>query len=497
MLFLRSKPVIHPMKIKNIAGLIILALTIIIVDNSAINAQNRFDALRFSQTSPSYDAVSILLGGGSSARFNGFGSVYLNPATAALTDKSVFSFGLGFREVSENSTYLGSQTDFSDQQTGLTNMGYLFRFPTVTGSLVIGGSYNQIADFNRTTSVDVFNSQHTITDFFLIDPGDQYFETAFNAFAIEYDDFFDEYFNVLRADGSFRGMHQYGELRERGQMGEFNIFMGTEFQPNLFLGGSVGIITGEYSYRRTFIEEDRLHNYANAAYDVDLILNEDKINASITGINARVGALYAPFDGFNIGMSYTTRTKLDIDERYSTFIQTDYKTFDSDGFNRYDDTYKGEFNYEVFRPATLTAGVSIGIIPFIDADISVERVNYSKIEFRGLGILSDISENQTIRAEFDDVYNIRAGVTLKSGSSIMPRFGYAYNPSPRKAFDAGVTYLSAGAGIQMGDSFTLDLGLQFASFKDELDLYNYGFGTAGVSQSVEKFQGVIGITYKF
>jgi hypothetical protein len=485
------------MKIKNIVGFFFLVLTVIIVDSTSTKAQNRFDALRFSQTSPSYDAVSILLGGGSSARFNGFGSVYQNPATAAMTNKSVFSFGLGFREVTENSTYMGSQTNFSDQQTGLTNLGYLFRFPTITGSLVIGGAYNQIADFNRTTSVDVFNNQHTISDFFLIDPGDQYFETAFNAFALEYDDFFDEYFNVLRADGNFRGMHQYGELRERGQMGEFNIFMATEFQPNLFLGGSVGIVTGEYSYRRTFIEEDRPNNYANAVYDVDLILNEDKITASIAGVNARVGVLYAPFDGFSIGMSYTTKTKLDIDERYSTFIQTDYKTSDSDGFNRYDDTYSGEFEYEVYRPATLSAGVSIGLIPYIDADISVERVNYSRIEFRGLGILSDINENQTIRSEFDDVYNLRAGITLKTGSSVMPRFGYAYNPSPRKSFDAGITYLSAGAGIQMGNNFTLDVGLQFASFKDELDLYNYGFGTASVSQTVEKLQGVIGLTYKF
>jgi len=484
------------MKFKYISAFFILIVALLVTVNTT-SAQNRFDALRFSQTSPSYDATSILLGGGTSARFNGFGSIYLNPATAAMNDKSVFSFGMGFRDVSENSTYLGSQTNFSDQQTGLTNLGYLYRFPTMTGSLVIGGAYNQIADFNRTTSIDVFNNQHTITDFFLIAPGDQYFETAFNAFAIEYDDFFNEYFNVLRADGNFRGMHQYGELRERGQMGEFNIFMSTEFQPNLFIGGSVGIITGEYSYKRIFIEEDRQNNYANASYDVDLILNEDKINSSIVGVNARVGVLYAPIEGFSFGLSYTTKTKLDIDERYSTFIQTDYKTFDADGFNRYDDTYKGEFEYGIHRPATLTAGVSIGLIPFIDADLTVERVNYSRIEFSGLGILPDISENQAIRSEFNDVYNLRAGVTIKTGSSVMPRFGYAYNPSPRKAFDAGITYLSAGAGIQMGENFTLDVGLQFASFKDELDLYNYGFGIANVAQSVEKIQGVIGLTYKF
>lgn len=481
---------------KTIAALFTLIL-VLAITNSELMSQNRFDALRFSQTTPSYDAVSILLGGGTSARFNGFGSSYQNPATAAMSDNSVFSFGFGFREVTENSTYIGSQTQFSDQQSGLTNLGYLFRFPTTTGSLVIGGSYNQIADFNRTTSVDVFNSAHTITDYFLIDPGDQYFETAFNAFAIEYDDFFDEYFNVLRADGNFRGMHQYGELTERGQLGEFNILLSTEFQPNLFVGGSIGVVTGDYAYRRTFIEEDRQNNYANAAYDVDLILNEDKINASITGINARLGVVYVPVEGLSFGMSYTTKTKLDIDERYSTFIQSDYKTFDEDGFNRYDDTFKGEFEYIVYRPAIFSAGVSIGILPFLDADMTVERVNYSEIEFKGLGILPDITENQAIRSEFEDVYNIRAGVTFKTGSNINPRFGYAYNPSPRKLFDAGVTYLSAGAGIQMGNNFTLDVGLQFASFNDELDLYNYGFGVATVSQSVEKFQGVIGVTYKF
>lgn len=476
-----------------------IIITIIMMFSFAIvsQAQNRFDALRYSQTSPIFDAASVSLSGSSSTQFTGFGAIYQNPAVAAKADKSVFSFGLGFRDVAENTTYFGTETKFDDQQGGITNLGYLFRFPTVKGSLVLGGGYNQIADFNRTTSIDVFNNQHTITDFFLNDPGDQYFETAYNAYAIEYDDFFDEYFNVLRADGTFRGMNQYAEQRERGQMGEFNVFLSTEFQPNLYIGASVGIVSGDYSYRRTFIEEDVLNNYANASYDVDMVLNEDKIDATIRGVNARIGVLYEPVSGLSLGLSYTTPTKLDIDERYSTFIQTDYKTLDADGFNRYEDIYRGEFSYSVRRPSTITVGAGVRVHPLFDADFAVERVNYSRIELDGLGVLADRNQNQAIRSEFDDVYNVRAGATLNVSDAFRPRLGYAFNPSPRKAFDAGITYLSAGAEIGLSQDFKLDIGVQFASFDDELDLYNYGSGVAVAGQSVEKVLGVIGFTYKF
>jgi long-subunit fatty acid transport protein len=364
--------------------------------------------------------------------------------------------------------------------------------------MVFGGGYTMLADFNRASSLNAFNDNHTIVDFFLRDPGDQYFETAFNAFAIEYDDFFNEYFNVLRADGSFRGMNQYMELRERGQIGEYSLFFGTEFQPGLYFGASLGIVSGDYRYRRSFVEEDLAGRYIDAPYDVDVILTEDRIDASIRGANFRVGALYEPVAGVRFGLSFNSRSVLEIDEDYSTFIRTDYYTTDADGFNRYEDTYRGKFSYKVRRPSTVNAGVGIGILPFADIELSAERINYSRLEMNGLGTIRDRDENLAIRNDFNDVVNIRAGVTLNVSDQLKPHFGYAFHPSPRRAFNADISYLSAGASVELSKGIMFDFGLQYAMWDDELDVYRYSnTGVASMRQEVTKIQGLFGFTFSF
>lgn len=482
---------------KSIKLISTLLISIVLISSVTLQAQNRFDALRYSQTSPGFDATSLSLSGASFARYNGFGSIYVNPAVAGLAEKSEFTFGLGSRSVSEETTYLNTLTKFDDQEYGISNLGYIFRFPTETGSLVLGGGYNQIANFNRATSINAFNGENSIIDYFLISPGDQYFETAFNTFAIEYDEEFDEYYNSLRADFNYRGMNQYAELKERGQMGEFNVFMSTEFQQNFYVGGSIGIVMGDYRYKRIFLEEDLNGNYVGAALDINNLLNEDRIDATIRGINARIGVLYIPIEGLNLGLSYTTKTKMDIDETYSTMIRTEFYTSDEDGFNTYEDVYEGEISYTVTRPSVLSGGIGLNILSIAELDVSAELMNYSNIEMGGIGVIYDRDENQAMLTNFEDVLNLRIGLSLNASDKIRPRVGYALNPSPRKGFNGDITYYSVGASFILSPNISMDAGFQFASWDDELNFYDYGTASAFSTQNVEKVQGMVGFTFKF
>lgn len=479
-------------------ALFTLYLMFWVLNPSLAEAQNRFDGLRFSQTMPSYDAASLSLGGATVTGFAGYGSYIQNPANIALIDQSQFSFGLSTRDVRESSTYLGNTTSFNDNQTAIGNVGYLYRFPTSRGSLVVGGGYTELADFNRASSINAFNESHSIVDFFLRDPGDQYFTTAFNSFAIEFDEEFEEYFNVLRADGTFRGMNQYAELTERGQLGEYSFVLGTEFQPNFYVGASIGVIVGDYRYRRDFVEEDLLGRYVDAPFDVSMLLTEDRINASIRGANVRIGALYEPVDGLRLGGSFTSRTVYDIDEIYSTFIRTDYYSLDQDGFNRYEDTFEGEFSYRLTRPSVATFGVGFGLVPRLDLELSAERINYSRIEFNGLGLTQDRDENRAIRDDFNDVVNLRAGASFNVTPQFTPRVGYAWHPSPRKAFDGDIGFLSAGATLLLNEGINLDFGFQYAMYNDVLDIYQFSdAGIASSAQEVNRLQAMFGITFNF
>ena len=142
--------------------------------STPVLGQNQFDALRFSTTNPSNDPATMAMGGASVTNFAGFGSFTQNPATAAMVGRSSFSLGMSTRDVREDTRYLNALSSFNDSQTAISHLGYVYRFPTLVGSLVVGGGYAQIADFNRASSVNAFNDQHSIVDFFLRDPGDQF-----------------------------------------------------------------------------------------------------------------------------------------------------------------------------------------------------------------------------------------------------------------------------------------------------------------------------------
>src|SRR5690606_17414020 len=145
---------------------------------------------------------------------------------------------------------------------------------------------------------------------------------------------------------------------------------------------------------------------------------------------------FIPIDGFNIGLSYTTKTRMDIDETYSTMIRTEFYSNDADGYNTYEDVYEGKISYYVTRPSILAAGFGVNILPFAELDVSAELMNYSNIEMEGIGIIYDRDQNQAILTEFDDVVNLRVGLSINASEKFKPRFGYALYPSARKGFSA-------------------------------------------------------------
>src|SRR5690606_25753933 len=135
---------------------------------------------------------------------------------------------------------------------------------------------------------------------------------------------------------------------------------------------------------------------------INNILNEDIINATIRGVNARIGLIFIPIEGLNLGLSYTTKTRMDIEETYSTMIRTEFYSSDADGFNTYEDLYEGEISYTVTRPSVLAGGFGISVLPFAELDVSAELMNYSNIEMGGIGIIYDRDENQAILTDFED-----------------------------------------------------------------------------------------------
>jgi long-subunit fatty acid transport protein len=464
-------------------------------------AQNRFDALRFSTIYPSQDAANLGLAGASAAGFHDLGSALQNPATLALARNNMFSFGIGARQVSEEAVFLNQTRNFDDSQTSISNIGFLYNVPTDVGALVFAGSYNQLVDFNRAYRFSGFNNTSSITDFYLI--SDFYGDTAFEAFAIDADEATGEEFSVLRlfTDEPFDGITQSGRQIERGQLGEFGFSVATEFQENLFLGLTISLPLGSYSYRRIFLEEDldNVHDNTRNSYDVDNIFSVDRINADISGYGARLGMVYRINPQFNIGLSYSTPMVLNIEESYRTRITT---TFDNGDV--FEGDLVGNVTYKVITPSRFVFGGSAFDLGIVDLHGSVEYVNYRGVKLRDLDDAIEFEEEDRILEEFDNAFNVRLGAEFKIGDVLRPRVGLAFMPSPLKNVDIQKSFLTAGLGINAGPNFRIDLGLQYGVWEDENVFYNHfdylgtgGLRSVGATQTVDRVNFMLGMSLNF
>ncbi len=446
----------------------VLTLMIFLGYANSADAQNRYDALRFSTFYPAQDAITIGFGGAMPASAFNAGGVISNPATASLIPNSGLSFSLSSRNINGSTTYQGQSFNDSDWQSTIGDLSLVYKFPVVTGDFTIGAGYTQLADFNRLLTYDVQNSRNTITDFFL--QNSYYLPIAFEAFAIDDFDGTTDLFSVWREPFDFVGVRQEVRREEWGSVGEFNTFFATEFRENLFIGASLGIPTGTYNYRLSFLETPP--NVAND-YDVDAIYLEDEITARIRGANLRVGLLAKVNERLQIGASYATFLEYEISEDFDTFISTDFVTGDS-----FNDSQSGQNTYSISVPSRYNLGITFIPVSNITISTGAEFVDYSAMEMSGIGSANiDMMENRAIRNEFQSVVNLRAGIQAELSEQITMRGGFAYMPSPRVDFSqATQSFYSLGASLRLSEDVYFDLGAQLARWSDRNVMYEVQSG---------------------
>ena len=306
------------------------------------------------------------------------------------------------------------------------------------------------------------------------------------------------------------GIQQTFNVTERGQLGEFTASLASEFVENLFIGATIGIPVGNYSYERNFVERDINFSYGPIETEIngqpftipapDRIENIDRIDADITGFTARLGMIYKPIENFSFGLSYTMPTRYNIDESYSVFIETIYETA-----GRESDEFTGTNSYKVRTPSRLVLAAATHELP-VNLSFSAERVANSRIQFRDLGDLSfEIEENDLIRDDFKDVFNLRFGASFDFNDSIRPSLGYTYMPAVSRVSQNDVQILSGGLRIGVNQNFAIDLGVQYMFFDDEQVVYDFfdyqrmdgSFATENISSSVEKLNIMAGVSIRF
>lgn len=451
-------------------------------DNNSLLYSNQ--AVLFGDQGASFDPISIIMPG--TAAKSGIGSFMDNPASMALFDKSYVDFGLSYGTVQEDATYFSNSQIQDNNQFNLSNIGFLYSFPTEQGSFVIGAAYSRHTTFNRALGFSARNEQSTITDQFKTD-GSPYQNIAFNTFATDYGDEFEDWdesiFRIGFDDfGDYLGIRQQGEIFQNGGGGEYSLFFATEFQKNLMVGASIGLLSGNFEYDRIFQEVDEFNDYNSQIIDsdedgtfdtdIDNIILDDNLNTRYNGFRARAGLLYKLTKNFNVAVSYTLPTKITIDEEFDATITT---TFDNG--TKFSDGTDSEFSYNVNYPGMLAIGAAVQDLSGLSVSLSAEYVDYSntEIEFEESDLFEDeVIENEFIQEAFQPVWSYRAGVEYELNPALTVRGGYSFKPS---RFEDGIddrTAYSLGAGFAIGNGVRFEAAARYLTWDEESTVYDYG-----------------------
>jgi hypothetical protein len=465
------------------AFLLLIGLQSAIAQNPNNPLLYSYQANLFAERGAGYDPVTLNLPG--TAFAGGFASYLDNPASIALFEDGFTSIGLSYRHVNEDGIYLDNNRQLDDNQMNLSNLGFVYSMPTQQGSFVVGAGYTQHANYNRAFGFRGRNNQNTITDKFKA-PGSSYADIAFNTYATDYGDEFEDWDeSILRMGfdtyGDFLGMRQQGEIFQRGQGGEYSFFLGTEFQQNFMIGLSAGLITGRMTYDRLFQEVDEFNDYDSQFIDsnedgmgdtdIDNILLEDRVRSSYLGFRARAGAIYRVNEHLNLGASYTFGSRINIEEDFDARIRTTF----NNGVEFSDDLFQ-EFSYRVELPSQTSLGAALVDVGGLSASFSADYIDYSstRIDFRDGDLFEDeLAENDFISETYRAVWNLRAGASLAITPDMDLRGGYSFYPSRFRDGTDDRTVISGGLGFALSPDIRLELAATYTTWEETSSVYDY------------------------
>ncbi len=478
--------------------------------------------LQFSSNSSNGDAASIVVPSVSS--YNGFGSFIDNPAVMALAKENSVSIAWFYSNQNQTSSYLNSSASSSFGNTDFGNIGMLYKIPTSQGSLVIGAGYDLKEVYDNKAFINGRNSSSTVTDMF-VDPSSSYNGIAYDAYAIEFGDveetYYESIFRLGFTPSQYPGITQFVDVNNKRRMGEFSFFTATEFKKNLYAGISIGLTSGSSSYSRNFQEFDEFNDYdgdfigadgnGNGGTDIERITLADDIDSDIVGVTIRTGLAYTLGEKARVGASLTLPSKLVIIESYSSGIKSDFD--DGTATDTYD--FFGEFEYAITRPAQFNIGGSILDIAGFSISGSAELIDYRNIKLSLLETeISDPSEkasllqneqeiNAEIKQDYNSVANLKIGAAYKLNNRTEIKGGYALYPAKSKTYKVEQNVFSVGLSLPLTNSINFDISGQYSTWTDRSVLYSYSDVTSGnlvnsyVNQDFESLNIVAGIRFLF
>jgi hypothetical protein len=448
-------------------------------------SQNESDALRYSQIFYGGTARSLSMGGAFGALGADFSSLSINPAGLGVYRKSEFTITPTILYNKSGSNFYNTKFDDFAYDLGLSNIGIVGTFNShqehgwISTNIAFG--YNRMNNFDFNTTIKRVDATSSLVDEMVNNANDYgwYLDNYNNHIVVNNPvsqiaaDNQLIYLNdttetsLFRSDftGTNYGQSQRRSIESQGYMGEYVISIASNFDHKIYLGGTVGIQTVNFTEHFNHVEDDVYHqiDYLNS------FTYQQELKTKGTGVNFKFGVIGKPFDWLRIGGAVHSPTFFGLTDKYYYEVNSDL-TFDNGG----PVTYYGENDYDLTTPLRAIGSLAIVYNKIAIVSFDYEFVDYSTMRLRNSGDGYDFEpENSGIQEHYTSTGNLRTGAELRFGP-ISLRGGYAYYASPYASGQdnekADYSLYSGGLGIN-NDNFFLDLAYIWCTHREKYFLY--------------------------
>jgi len=433
---------------------------------AAVPAAAQFpeDALRLGQPGFGVGARSLGMGNAYTGVASDFSAIYWNPAGLAQAKLAEFSVGLSYNNLTDQSTFFGSQQSMSNSATNLNALGLVLPVPVRRGSLVLAMGYQRQSVFTAGLQFGGFNPNSSYVQMSAPDgqpyPSDLGNNFSYQLFLANIDTLAGRFISPIK-----NRVTQTGNVLEGGGLNNWSIAGAMDIARDLSAGVTLTYVAGSYRYDRLYTESDPNHTYDTFPFDFNKFDLREFIESDISGFEMKFGLMYRIPERFRFGLNVKTPTWFTIHEVFGTSANS---YFDNGDVQPTDGPYRtdGATEYDVHTPWVFSGGASV-ILGDLVLSVDLEFTDWTSLEFAYPN--SDLmDQNQIIKSTFRSTWNYRVGGEYDIlGSGVRIRGGYGVNPSPYlndpKEFDR--KFVTGGIGILLGSNVMLDAGYMHGWWK--------------------------------
>lgn len=464
-----------------------------------LKAQDAVGAFTLSNLTTYGTARSIGFGGALGSIGGDFSCLSVNPAGIGQYRRSELSITPSLQIKSTSTAYLSETSTDNNSRATVNNYSIVFT-DAPTGkrydrrswkSVSFGFGMNRVADLNLNTQYKGTNNKSSISQAF---ESEANYDTTsvrqvgslgylgwesylINRYGLYYK-------TVVPFTG---GVQQQRFTTERGRIVDHVITFGGNYKEKLLVGATLGLPTVRDSINSNFTESLASTNTAANPDTFKSLSYASNIGIRGGGVNFKIGGIWKFSDNFRAGMAFHTPTVYFLTDNFSQSLSTRVGSNNIQLSPNYSlPSYSSSYQFTTPSKMILSASYINKKAGFISADI--EFVNYDAMRYifpAGINPATGYSYkyesdqlNNSIRAQYQSVTNIRIGAELKVTKFFMLRGGLGMygNPYQGADFAAERTDISMGMGFRAKNLFA-DFGFINATYMVAEKPYNIDYST--------------------